>query len=53
MGTPQATKVEGHLWWITYYPQPTLTSKPSELQILRNFEAAVAKAGPKFRMPRR
>jgi OOP family OmpA-OmpF porin len=47
MGTPQVTSVEGHLWQITYYPQPTLTSKPSELQILRNFENAAAKIGAK------
>ncbi len=47
MGTPQATTVEGHLWQITYYPQPTLTSKPSELQILRNFENAAVKIGAK------
>jgi OOP family OmpA-OmpF porin len=46
-GTPQATTVEGHLWQITYYPQPTLTSKPSELQILRNFENAAVKIGAK------
>lgn len=44
-GTPQATSVEGHLWRITYYPQPNLTSKPSELQILRNFENAAVKVG--------
>jgi OOP family OmpA-OmpF porin len=47
MSTPQATTVEGHLWQITYYPQPTLTSKPSELQILRNFENAAVKIGAK------
>jgi OmpA-OmpF porin, OOP family len=46
-GTPEKTAVEGHLWWITYYPQPTLTSKPSELQILRNFENAATKIGAK------
>ena len=46
-GTPQAASVEGHLFWITYYPQPTLTSKPSELQILRNFENAAVKIGAK------
>jgi OmpA-OmpF porin, OOP family len=46
-GTPQVTTVEGHLWKMTYYPQPTLTSKPSELQILRNFENAAAKLGAK------
>jgi outer membrane protein OmpA-like peptidoglycan-associated protein len=47
MGTPQATSVEGHLWRMTYYPQPTLNPKPSELQILRNFENAAVKIGAK------
>ncbi len=37
--------VEGHFWALNYYPQATATQKPSELQILRNFEAAVAKIG--------
>jgi OOP family OmpA-OmpF porin len=46
-GTPQATNVEGHLWKMTYYPQPVQASKPSELQILRNFENAMTKAGAK------
>ena len=43
----QKERVEGRLWKISYYPQASATSKPSELQILRNFEAAVAKAGGK------
>lgn len=37
--------VEGHLWEITYYPQASAKSRPSELQILRNFENAVTKMG--------
>ena len=37
--------VEGRLWRIGYYPQGSAPTKPSELQIQRNFEAAVAKAG--------
>lgn len=37
--------VEGHLWQIRYYPQAAAKSKPSELQILRNFENAVKKLG--------
>jgi OOP family OmpA-OmpF porin len=37
--------VEGHLWRLTYYPQNDLPSKPSELQIQRNFENAVQKLG--------
>ncbi|MBL0176623.1 MAG: OmpA family protein [Ignavibacteria bacterium] len=38
-------QVEGHYWLIRYYPQATAVSKPSELQILRNFENAVRKLG--------
>jgi OOP family OmpA-OmpF porin len=38
-------RVEGHLWVIRYYPQAASKIKPSELQILRNFEAAVKKLG--------
>lgn len=39
--------VEGRLWRISYYPQASAKTKPSELQILRNFENAVAKLGGK------
>ena len=38
-------QVEGQLWQISYYPQAKAVSKPSELQILRNFENAVKKLG--------
>jgi OmpA-OmpF porin, OOP family len=38
-------RVEGVLWKINYYPQASATSKPSELQILRNFENAATKLG--------
>ncbi len=37
--------VEGQLWWLTYYPQNDLKTKPSELQIRRNFENAIQKLG--------
>lgn len=37
--------VEGRTWVYRYYPQATATSKPSEIQILRNFENAVTKLG--------
>lgn len=37
--------VEGQLWKISYYPQADATSKPSELQIQRNYENAVQKLG--------
>jgi OOP family OmpA-OmpF porin len=41
----KSAQVEGQYWKIRYYPQATLKSKPSELQILRNFENAVKKLG--------
>ncbi len=37
--------VEGHLWQIWYYPQATAKTKPSEIQILRNFENAMQSLG--------
>lgn len=37
--------VEGQYWWLSYYPQNYLTTKPSELQIQRNYENAVKKLG--------
>jgi OOP family OmpA-OmpF porin len=45
IGQGKTVQVEGRFWEIRYYPQATLTSKPSELQILRNFENAVKKLG--------
>ena len=47
IGKGKKEQVEGKLWKITYYPQATAKSKPSELQILRNFENAVKKLGGK------
>lgn len=47
VGTPQVTTVEGHLWMLTYYPQPKAASRASEIQILRNFENAILKTGGK------
>jgi outer membrane protein OmpA-like peptidoglycan-associated protein len=44
-GQSKTEKVEGRLWKISYYPQAGLKAKPSELQILRNFENAVSKLG--------
>ncbi len=38
-------RVEGRKSILTYYPQPNLAAKPSELQVLRNFENAVTKLG--------
>lgn len=39
------TTVEGRYWKLNYYPQATAVSRPSELQILRNFENAIKKQG--------
>jgi hypothetical protein len=39
--------VEGRLWELAYYPQASVKTRHSELQILRNFENAVAKIGGK------
>ena len=38
-------QVEGHMWKLWYYPQAAVKTRPSELQILRNFENAVKKLG--------
>jgi OmpA-OmpF porin, OOP family len=40
-------RIEGKYWKISYYPQASLKVKPSELQILRNFENAVQSVGGK------
>jgi OmpA-OmpF porin, OOP family len=45
LGKDKTERVEGRVWEIVYYPQADLKTKPSELQILRNFENAVAKLG--------
>lgn len=45
VGKGQKEHVEGHCWRISYYPQATMTSKPSELQIQRNFENAIQRLG--------
>ena len=45
IGQGKTAQVEGQYWDIRYYPQATLKSKPSELQILRNFENAATKLG--------
>ncbi|MEO8102707.1 MAG: OmpA family protein [Betaproteobacteria bacterium] len=46
-GPGKTQTVEGRKATWTYYPQATATDKPSELQINRNFEAAIQKAGGK------
>jgi OmpA-OmpF porin, OOP family len=45
VGKGKVETVEGHLWKLSYYPQADAKEKPSELQILRNFENAVAGIG--------
>ncbi len=44
-GKPATEHVEGHLWKISYYPQASASQKPSDLQIIRNYENAVRKIG--------
>ncbi len=44
-GKGKSEHVEGALWKLNYYPQAALTAKPSELQIMRNFENAIKKLG--------
>ena len=41
----KTAQVEGELWKISYYPQADAKEKPSELQILRNYENAVKESG--------
>jgi len=45
MGKGKTIYVEGELWRLTYYPFNDLKTKPSELQIRRNFENAIQKQG--------
>jgi OmpA-OmpF porin, OOP family len=45
IGNGKTAQVEGQYWKIAYYPQAAIKSKPSELQILRNFENAVKGLG--------
>jgi flagellar motor protein MotB len=47
VGDGKKETVEGETWKISYYPQAKAETKPSELQILRNFENAAAKLGGK------
>ncbi len=47
VGEGKTERVEGRYWKIAYYPQATAKTKPSELQILRNFENAATKLGGK------
>ncbi|MGB8326535.1 MAG: OmpA family protein [Steroidobacteraceae bacterium] len=45
VGKGKSTQVEGQTWKISYYPRNDLNPKPSETQVLRNFENAVQKLG--------
>ena len=44
-GQGGGVQINGQYWQIRYYPQNSLKSKPSEQQILLNFENAVKKLG--------
>lgn len=44
-GQGKTEQIEGKYWRISYYPQATAKSKPSEIQILRNFENAANSLG--------
>ncbi len=44
-GPGKTTTVEGELWTFNYYPPTTTGAKPSELQIVRNYENAVKAQG--------
>ena len=44
-GKGKTTQVEGTFSQLRYYPQNTASSKPSDVQILRNFENAVTRQG--------
>jgi OmpA-OmpF porin, OOP family len=45
IGPGKTVNVEGKYWRLNYYPQATAQSKPSELQIIRNFENAMKSLG--------
>ncbi|MGD9548520.1 MAG: OmpA family protein [Candidatus Krumholzibacteriia bacterium] len=45
LGEGKTETVEGRFTKLRYYPQATAKSKPSELQIQRNYEAAVQELG--------
>lgn len=47
VGKGKTETIEGQYWKIAYRPQNTMASRPSELQIQRNFENAVQKQGGK------
>jgi OOP family OmpA-OmpF porin len=45
VGPGKKQSVEGRLWQITYYPNANLKEKQSDLQVIRNHENAIQKAG--------
>lgn len=47
-GKAKPIHVEGQFTWIFYLPDRNLTSKPSDLQILRNFQNALTRQGAKL-----
>jgi OOP family OmpA-OmpF porin len=52
IGQGKTQVVEGEYWKMNYYPQNTATSKPSQLQILRNYENAGKKDRETLRLNR-
>lgn len=48
IGPGKTTEIEGKYAVINYYPQATMTQKPSELQIHRNYENAIVQQGGKL-----
>ncbi len=44
-GVGKTERVEGEMWKYGYYPQATAASRPSALQVLRNFENAIRSQG--------
>lgn len=47
-GKGKPIHVEGQFYWVMYYPNSNLNPKPSDLQILRNFQNALTKQGAKL-----
>jgi outer membrane protein OmpA-like peptidoglycan-associated protein len=45
VGPGKKEQVEGQYWLVNYYPQADAKSKPSDVQILRNYENAAKKLG--------
>jgi outer membrane protein OmpA-like peptidoglycan-associated protein len=53
VGPGKKTAVEGQFWSVSYYPNADLKEKPSDLQIIRNYENAAQKLGAKVAFSRK